>query len=258
MPADAGQRRWRPAASRRTSTRLAARSAARRRRARPARLRAPPRRRRPRRRVPRPALAVVARSRSSSWPLVPRLALPAVQAATGDGHGRRARSRRARAPARSATCSPSAASSRRRFFFALRARSSGKRARCTPGTYMLQQDMSYGAALDALTQEPAAATTVARDDPRGHARAARSRRSSSQRGLRGSYLAAARALAAARPAPLRRAAARTSARGLPVPGDLRAQARARPATRRSSTSSSSPSSSNFAQRRPAHARAART
>jgi UPF0755 protein len=75
------------------------------------------------------------------------------------------------------------------FFFGLRARLSGKRSELRSGRIVLRKDMSYGAALDALTKAPAVAKTVKLTIPEG-----RSRREIvplvRQLGLRGSYLAA--------------------------------------------------------------------
>jgi UPF0755 protein len=75
------------------------------------------------------------------------------------------------------------------FFFGIRARLSGKRDELRSGRITLRKDMSYGAALDALTTAPAVAKTVKLTIPEG-----RSRREIvplvKQLGLRGSYLAA--------------------------------------------------------------------
>jgi uncharacterized YceG family protein len=77
------------------------------------------------------------------------------------------------------------------FFFSLRATLSGDRSKLGSGTYHLAHDMSYGAALSALTKAPVAAKTVSVLLPEG----------SSIRewaplvrkdGVTGSYLAAAR------------------------------------------------------------------
>src|SRR5690606_38642430 len=54
------------------------------------------------------------------------------------------------------------------FYFDLRARLAGKREDFKAGRYMLAHDMSYGAALDALTEhEPAAPPTVKITMPEG-------------------------------------------------------------------------------------------
>jgi UPF0755 protein len=75
------------------------------------------------------------------------------------------------------------------FFFGLRARLSGKRSELRSGRIVLRKDMSYGAALDALTTAPAVAKTVKLTIPEG-----RSRREIvplvKQLGLKGNYLAA--------------------------------------------------------------------
>ena len=75
------------------------------------------------------------------------------------------------------------------FFFGIRARLSGKRDELRSGRIALRNDMSYGAALDALTTAPAVAKTVKLTIPEG-----RSRREIvplvKQLGLTGSYLAA--------------------------------------------------------------------
>ena len=75
------------------------------------------------------------------------------------------------------------------FFFGLRARLSGKRNELRSGRITLRKDMSYGAALDALTTAPAVPMTVKLTIPEG-----RSRREIvplvKQLGLTGSYMAA--------------------------------------------------------------------
>jgi UPF0755 protein len=76
------------------------------------------------------------------------------------------------------------------FFFNLRSRLSGRRADLKAGRFTLKRDMSYAAALDALTQNPAAAPTVSLTIPEGRSiseAAALVRRSA----LTGSYLKAA-------------------------------------------------------------------
>jgi UPF0755 protein len=88
------------------------------------------------------------------------------------------------------------------FFFGLRARLSGKRGELRSGRIVLRKDMSYGAALDALTTAPAAPKTVKLTIPEG-----RSRREIvplvRQLGLKGNYLAATKRSprSAALPAP---------------------------------------------------------
>ncbi len=107
------------------------------------------------------------------------------------------------------------------FFFGIRARLSGKRNELRSGAFTLREGMSYGAALDALTTAPAVAKTVKLTIPEG-ALAARDR-------------AARQAARADRELPRRdeplatcprpgRAALGAHARGLPVPGDLPAEA----------------------------------
>jgi uncharacterized YceG family protein len=75
------------------------------------------------------------------------------------------------------------------FLFGIRARLSGKRGELRSGRIVLRKDMSYGAALDALTTAPATPKTVKLTIPEG-----RSRREIvplvKQLGLTGSYLAA--------------------------------------------------------------------
>jgi UPF0755 protein len=75
------------------------------------------------------------------------------------------------------------------FFFGLRARLSGKRGELRSGRIVLRKDMSYAAALDALTTAPAVPKTVKLTIPEG-----RSRREIvplvKQLGLKGNYLAA--------------------------------------------------------------------
>jgi UPF0755 protein len=75
------------------------------------------------------------------------------------------------------------------FFFDIRARLSGKRSQLRSGRIVMRRDMSYGAALDALTTAPALPRTVKLTIPEG-----RSRREIvplvKQLGLTGSYLAA--------------------------------------------------------------------
>jgi uncharacterized YceG family protein len=53
------------------------------------------------------------------------------------------------------------------FFFNIRSRISGKRGDLKAGRFTLQRNMSYAAALDALTQNPAAAPTVKVTIPEG-------------------------------------------------------------------------------------------
>jgi uncharacterized YceG family protein len=76
------------------------------------------------------------------------------------------------------------------FFFNLRSRIDGRRAELKAGRFTLERDMSYAAALDALTQNPAAAPTVTVTLPEGRSigEAARLVR---QAGLTGSYRKAA-------------------------------------------------------------------
>jgi uncharacterized YceG family protein len=76
------------------------------------------------------------------------------------------------------------------FFFNLRSRVDGRRAELKAGRFTLKRDMSYAAALEALTQNPAAAPTVAVTVPEGRSigEAATLVR---QAGLTGSYRKAA-------------------------------------------------------------------
>jgi UPF0755 protein len=73
------------------------------------------------------------------------------------------------------------------FFFQLRATLGGKRDEFKSGSYALKKDMSYGAAMDALTKTPVAADVVSLVIPEG-----KSRReiAPSIKSLRGDYLAA--------------------------------------------------------------------
>ena len=113
---------------------------------------------------------------------------------------------------------------------------------CARAASSLRKDMSYGAALDALTTAPAVAEDGQGDDPRGPL-APGGRPIVKQAGLTGDYLRRRNRSPALKPR-ARRPAVRAHARGLPVPGDLPAQAgRDRP--RRSSTSSWRRSSDNF-------------
>jgi UPF0755 protein len=76
------------------------------------------------------------------------------------------------------------------FYFALRARLAGKRNDLKAGTFTLRKDMSYAAALDALTKNPAPPPVIRVTVPEGRSirEAAPLVRNS---GLTGSYLAAA-------------------------------------------------------------------
>jgi uncharacterized YceG family protein len=84
------------------------------------------------------------------------------------------------------------------FFFSLRARLSGQRAKLRSGRYTLREGMPYAAALTALTTAPKAAPVVNVTIPEGPSRreaAARVR----DAGVRGDYLAATRRSSALRP-----------------------------------------------------------
>jgi UPF0755 protein len=74
------------------------------------------------------------------------------------------------------------------FFFELRATLSGSRGDLKPGSYALRRDMSYGAAIDALTKGPAS-NLVNVTIPEGRSRREIAR-SIASLGLRGSYLEA--------------------------------------------------------------------
>ncbi len=76
------------------------------------------------------------------------------------------------------------------FFFNIRSRISGKRGDLKAGRFTLQRDMSYAAALDALTQNPAAAPTVKVTIPEGRS-IAETAAIVRQTALSGSYLKAA-------------------------------------------------------------------
>jgi UPF0755 protein len=77
------------------------------------------------------------------------------------------------------------------FFFRLRAKLAGSSAELKSGTFTLRGDMSYGAALDALSRAPPPPPVIRVTIPEG-----RSRRETAplarQAGLRGDYLAASR------------------------------------------------------------------
>ncbi|HET6448515.1 MAG TPA: endolytic transglycosylase MltG, partial [Conexibacter sp.] len=78
------------------------------------------------------------------------------------------------------------------FFFRLRAKVSGSAGDLKSGTFTLRRDMSYGAALDALSKSPPPPPTIRITIPEG-----KSRRETvplaRQAGLRGDYLTASRA-----------------------------------------------------------------
>jgi UPF0755 protein len=76
------------------------------------------------------------------------------------------------------------------FFFNIRSRISGKRGDLKAGRFTLQRDMSYAAALDALTQNPAAAPTVKVTIPEGRS-ISETAAIVRQTALGGSYLKAA-------------------------------------------------------------------
>ncbi|HMJ33034.1 MAG TPA: endolytic transglycosylase MltG [Baekduia sp.] len=75
------------------------------------------------------------------------------------------------------------------FFFNIRSRLSGKRADLKAGSFTLKRDMSYTAALDALTQNPAAAPTVKVTMPEG--RSIREAAPAVRGAVSGSYVKAA-------------------------------------------------------------------
>jgi UPF0755 protein len=75
--------------------------------------------------------------------------------------------------------------------FALRARLSGQREKLRSGRYTLKQDMSYSAALTALTTAPKAAPVIEVTVPEGRSRREEAAKIRSA-GLKGSYLAATR------------------------------------------------------------------
>jgi UPF0755 protein len=77
------------------------------------------------------------------------------------------------------------------FFFALRARLRGDRDKLRSGTYTLQKDMSYAAALDVLTTPPKAAPVMNVTLPEGPGRRELAARVKAA-GITGSYLAATR------------------------------------------------------------------
>ena len=75
------------------------------------------------------------------------------------------------------------------FFFELRATITGKRGQLRSGTYSLRQDMSYGAALDVLTDNAAAAPVISVVVPEGPSRKEVAPVVARQ-GVKGSYLRA--------------------------------------------------------------------
>jgi len=75
------------------------------------------------------------------------------------------------------------------FFFNLRATLDGKRGDLHPGTFRLQRDMSYGAAIDALSRPPPAAIIVKIAIPEGKSRNAIAALATAD-GLSGDYRAA--------------------------------------------------------------------
>lgn len=79
------------------------------------------------------------------------------------------------------------------FFFGLRATVSGERSNLKSGRYTLREDMSYGAALDALTSVPEVrrVATVSVSIPEGRSRR-ETARIARQSGLRGDYFTASR------------------------------------------------------------------
>jgi UPF0755 protein len=77
------------------------------------------------------------------------------------------------------------------FFFSLRARLRGDRDKLRSGTYTLKKDMTYAAALDALTTAPKAAAVMDVTLPEGPGRRELAPRVKAA-GVRGSYLSASR------------------------------------------------------------------
>ena len=113
------------------------------------------------------------------------------------------------------------------FLFNVRATLAGKRDSLRSGAHTLNKDMTYGKAIAALTAQPEITkpATVTVTIPEG-----RSRREivaiAKQAGLKGSYLDASERFAgSAEPVSLRRPEGHALARGLPLPGDLRARGR---------------------------------
>ena len=155
----------------------------------------------------------------SAWPardLVPGRAVPAVPRL-----GARERHRDDPAAlhrrARSATSSRSDGVVSSGFFFELRATLAGERGDMRAGTYHLQQDMTYGAALKVLTdgRRPRRRSRTSRSSRAG--RAPRSTRCCSAQGVSGSYFAATRRSPLIDPRAYGAPAAHARPRGLPVP-----------------------------------------
>jgi UPF0755 protein len=84
------------------------------------------------------------------------------------------------------------------FFFSLRARVSGKRGDLKAGTFRLKHDMSYAAALDALTANPPAPPTIRVTIPEGRSRGEVAS-IVKQAGVKGDYAAASGQTTALRP-----------------------------------------------------------
>ena len=107
------------------------------------------------------------------------------------------------------------------FFFRARVTLGGSRGDLKPGHYHLKDDMSYSAAIDALSEGPPK-NIVTVTIPEGRSRAEIGPIVEGA-GLTGSYEASQRQRARLQPARVR-GRRRREPRGLPLPGDLRAEA----------------------------------
>ena len=157
--------------------------------------------------------------------------------------GQRSRSRSPRTPTRPAVGKLLAAkgvidSAR---FFELKATISGDRGDLRPGRYTLKKGMTNGAAIDALTtvpETPQAAETVDVTLVEGPSRKENAPVVDDSGKVEGSYARASLVEGDARAHPrARRAQGHQDRRGLPLPGDLRAQRRLAAPTSSSSSSS---------------------
>ena len=152
---------------------------------------------------------------------------------------------RARRRARSATCSRADGVSLGVLLRAARHAVGRRRRPASPGTFTLEQDMSYARrARRADARHPPPPTVINVTIPRARAAAEIAAAAARQDGLRGRYLAATRSVDRAQPAPLRRARRRATLEGFLFPATYQLQAAARrSAARRASSSSRSSSSS---------------
>ncbi len=97
--------------------------------------------------------------------------------------------------------------------FQVRVTLAGKRSELYPGRYTLAEGMSYGAAIDALSQPPVK-RTITVTIPEGYSRS-QAAQLAEEVGLKGDYTDGDRALAVSRPGQVRRRR-REEPRGLPL------------------------------------------